>query len=200
MYKTGDGNKLIEDTYSFITYNSSNVVKQIEAIGSLDNKVIIVDEVHNLATLMVNGLRGAGKQGYEIYKFLFEAINSKIIFLTGTPLVNTPFEIAILFNILRGPIEIIIFRISDFSENVIDDYIATLIKDDRIGWVNLNRMNQSLQVILKLNSWDMEFEQTIRFIESKARNYDAYVNFETTDTYKLFPETEEEFENYFFKR
>ena len=45
----------------------------------------------------------------------------------------------------------------------------------------------------------MEFEQTIRFIESKARNYNAYVNFETTIKPTLFPETEEEFESFFVK-
>ena len=198
-YKTSDGNKLIKNTYNFISYNSSTVVKQIESLGSLNNKVIIVDEAHNLATLMVNGLRGTGKQGYEVYKHLFEAKNSKLVFLTGTPLVNTPFEVAILFNILRGPLEIIIFKINNFSEDTVDDYIASLIKDERIGWVEVNRRNQSLQVILKLNSWDMEFEQTIRFVETQARNYNAYVNYELTDGYPLFPENEEEFDSFFIK-
>ena len=198
-YKTSDGNKLIENAYNFISYNSATVVKQIDSLGSLNNKVIIVDEAHNLATLMVNGLRGAGKQGYEIYKYLFEAKNSKLVFLTGTPLVNTPFEIAILFNLLRGPIEIIIFKINNFSEDTVDDYVNVIIRDERIGWVDVNRSNQSLQVILKLNSWDMEFEQTIRFVETQARNYNAYVNYERTDGYPLFPENEEEFESFFIK-
>jgi superfamily II DNA or RNA helicase len=121
------------------------------------------------------------------------------VFLTGTPLVNTPFEVAILFNILRGPLEIIIFKINNFSEDTVDDYIASLIKDERIGWVEVNRRNQSLQVILKLNSWDMEFEQTIRFVETQARNYNAYVNYERTDGYPLFPENEEEFDSFFIK-
>jgi superfamily II DNA or RNA helicase len=198
-YKTLNGDQLIKDKYTFVTYNSVTAVKQIEDIGALNNKVIIVDEVHNLATRMVNGLRGTGKQGYDLYKHLFNAKNSKIVFLTGTPLVNTPFEIAVLFNILRGPIEVIAFRISNFSEDTIDNYIAELIKNERIGWVELERRNQSLLVIMKLNSWDMEFEQTIRFIEFTARKYDAYVNYERTDSYPLFPETEEEFESFFVK-
>ena len=134
---------------------------------------------------MVNGLRGASKNGFEIYKKLLEAKNTKIIFLTGTPIVNTPFEVALLFNILRGPLEIIMFRINNFSEDKIDDYISTLIKNDRIGWADLNRKNQSLQVILKLNSWDMEFEQTIRFIESQARYFDAYVNYDKIEEFSV---------------
>jgi hypothetical protein len=83
--------------------------------------------------------------------YIMKNRNTKIIFLTGTPIVNTPFEVALLFNILRGPLEIIMFRINNFSEDKIDDYISTLIKNDRIGWADLNRKNQSLQVILKLN-------------------------------------------------
>ena len=30
------------------------------------------------------------------------AINAKIVFLTGTPIINYPNEIAVLYNILRG--------------------------------------------------------------------------------------------------
>ena len=198
-YKTDDGNKLINDKYTLLTYKSAYFIKQLEELGSLNNKVIIVDEAHNLATMMVNGLRGMGKQGVEVYKMLLEAKNSKIVFLTGTPLVNTPFEIAILFNILRGYLEVIIFRISNFREENIDDYIATIVNDERIGWAEINRRNQSLSVILKLKSWDMEFEQTVRFIETSARKYEAYVNFETTIKPTLFPETEEEFESFFVK-
>ena len=194
---TPKSNKNIENIYSFITYNASTVLKQIEEIGSLHNKTIIVDEVHNLATLMVNGLRGIGKQGYDIYKKLYEAVNSKIVFLSGTPIVNTPFEIAMLFNILRGPLEVIIFKIT-LSENM-DDYLSVIIKDERIEWADLNRKNQSLYVILKLNSWDMEFEQTIRFIETTSRQYNFYVNYERTDSFSLFPESEEEFESLFIK-
>lgn len=196
-YKNLDGDQLIKEKYNFISYNASNVIKQIEELGSLNNKVIIVDEAHNLATLMVNGLRGMGKQGFEIYKYLLEARNSKIIFLTGTPLVNTPFEIVVLFNILRGPLEVINFRIDDFKEYNIDSYVNILLQDDRIGYVDINRKNKSLIVILKLKSWDMEFEQTIKFIENKATNYNALITFQRTDSYTLFPDKEDDFEKIF---
>jgi len=198
-YKELDGNKLIEEKYTFISYNSSNVVKQIENLGSLNNKVIIVDEAHNLATMMVNGLKGMGKQGLDVYNFLLNAKNTKIIFLTGTPLVNTPFEIAVLFNILRGFLEIVVFRIDNYTENNIDDFTNTLLNDERIGYVELNRKNKSLIVILKLHSWDMEFEQTIRFIENTAKRYNFYANFDSTKKMTLFPETEEEFDSFFIK-
>jgi hypothetical protein len=141
-YQSTDGNKLINEKYTFISHDSPFLMKQLEELGSLNNKIIIVDEAHRLATKIVNGLRGSGKQGVAVYKLLLEAKNSKIVFLTGTPLVNTPFEIAILFNILRGPLEIVVFRISNFSEKSVDDYIATLIADERIGWEHLSQTNE----------------------------------------------------------
>ena len=198
-YSEEGGDKLIDEKYTFITYNSSNVVKQIESLGNLNNKVIIVDEAHNLATMMVNGLKGMGKQGLDVYNHLLNSKNTKIVFLTGTPLVNTPFEIAILFNILRGLLEFVVFRIDQYSEDIIDNFTNTLLEDDRIGFAEINRRNKSLVVILKLNSWDMEFEQTVRFVENTARRYNFYANFDSTKKMTLFPETEEDFEKFFVK-
>jgi len=40
-----------------------------------------------------------------LYKFLLEATNCKIVLLSGTPIINYPNEIAIMFNILRGYIK-----------------------------------------------------------------------------------------------
>ena len=68
--------------------------------GDFDDKVIIVDEVHNL----INTMAGDSPRGKLFYKYFMEAKNAKIIFLTGTPLINTIYESVYLFNILRGPI------------------------------------------------------------------------------------------------
>jgi superfamily II DNA or RNA helicase len=199
LYKEPIGNKLVQERYSFISYNSSNVVAQIDNLGSLDNKIIVVDEAHNLGTMMVNGLSGSGRQGAEVYRKLVEAKNSKLIFLTGTPLVNTPFEVAILFNLLRGLMEVVFFNVKNFSENTIENFLGEIIEDNRIGHVDLNRRNKSFMVLLKVHSWDMEFEQTIRYIEKKAFNYQAILEFSHIDKFTLFPETEEEFNSFFVK-
>ena len=41
----------------------------------------------------------------KLYEYLMTAENAKIILLTGTPIINYPNEIAVLFNILRGYIK-----------------------------------------------------------------------------------------------
>ena len=198
-YKNENGNKHINEKYTFISHNSASFIKKIQEVGSLDNKVIIVDEAHNVATKIVNGLRGTGKQGIEIYKLLLEAKNSKIVFLTGTPLVNTPFEIAIMFNILRGFLEVNIFKIINLQNNVSDSYKSALLQDNRIEWVDINHRNQTMSVILSVNSWDMEFEQSIRTVESTAKEYNSKIYFDRTIKNTLFPDNEDEFENFFIR-
>ena len=59
-----------DDRYSFISYNASNTLTQLKRLGSLDNKVIVIDEVHNLISRLVSGIMGVSKQGKEIYELL----------------------------------------------------------------------------------------------------------------------------------
>ncbi len=40
-----------------------------------------------------------------LYEFLLNADNCRVVLLTGTPIINYPNEIGILFNILRGYIK-----------------------------------------------------------------------------------------------
>ena len=47
----------------------------------------------------------------KLYEYLMSAENCKIVFLTGTPIINYPNEIAILFNMLRGYIKTYYFPI-----------------------------------------------------------------------------------------
>lgn len=81
-------------------FDSGYVVKKI---GSLDNKLLIIDEVHNVLT---NIISEGSKNGARIYEMIMKAKNLKILALSGTPLINDPFEIAPLFNMLRGPMYI----------------------------------------------------------------------------------------------
>lgn len=63
-----------------------------------DNKAIVIDEVHNIISQMI----GSGYNGANLYEMLLRAQNCKIIALSGTPVINTPVEMFVLFNILRG--------------------------------------------------------------------------------------------------
>jgi len=85
-----------------------------------DDKVIIIDEAHNFISRIVNKLgkekdvpldKHGNKEHLpramflKLYEMLLSARNARVVLLTGTPIVNYPNEIAILFNILRGYIK-----------------------------------------------------------------------------------------------
>jgi hypothetical protein len=64
----------------------------------LDNKAVIIDEVHNF----ISRVAGGGYTCKLPYQFMLHAKNLKIIALSGTPAINTPFEIGLLMNLIRG--------------------------------------------------------------------------------------------------
>lgn len=76
-------------------------------LNPFDNKVIIIDEVHDLISTIYSG----SMNGMHIYEMIMKAENLKIILLSGTPMINVPFEITILFNLLNGYIKSFIFEI-----------------------------------------------------------------------------------------
>ena len=96
-------------------------------LNPFDNKVIIIDEVHDLISTIYSG----SMNGMHIYEMIMKAENLKIILLSGTPMINVPFEITILFNLLNGYIKSFIFEIEvkDYSgakreklENILKDF------------------------------------------------------------------------------
>ncbi len=82
--------------FKILSYNTSAIIENLEDTN-LDNKIIIVDECHNLASMMATN----SKIGKFLYKKLLDAKNAKFLFLSGTPILNTPYEISLLFTILR---------------------------------------------------------------------------------------------------
>jgi len=101
--------KMINHKYQFISYNGLrsshlNGMTYGGTINPFSNKVIIIDEAHNFISRIVNKLTRKTSLSMKLYNYLMDAENCKIILLTGTPIINYPNEIAILFNILRGTI------------------------------------------------------------------------------------------------
>ena len=135
-------NNIIETKYNFISLNASNMFKQVSSIGKsqeeidyekslekfndyiggnksfLENSLLIIDEVHNLSNAIKNG----SKNGIKLYDTIMKTKNIKLIFLTGTPVVSSPFEIVPLFNMLKGFIYHLGNKYTLFPENLQEFY------------------------------------------------------------------------------
>ena len=69
-----------------------------------DNKIVVIDEIHNLISMMT---KGNTKIAPYLYELLMRAKNVTLVCLSGTPFINTPFELTILFNLLKSKFLII---------------------------------------------------------------------------------------------
>jgi superfamily II DNA or RNA helicase len=93
---------IIKKRYSFISMDgitSKNMEKYLTD-RILDDAVLVVDEVHNITNSMAKEQPGVRASG--VRRLIMEAKNLKCVFLSGTPMINDPYETAQLFNLLRG--------------------------------------------------------------------------------------------------
>jgi hypothetical protein len=132
--------KMIAHKYRFINYNGLRMSKILEltennTINPFDNSVVIVDEAHNLVSRIVNKLsKKQANISMSLYNLLLKAKNAKIVLLSGTPIINYPNEISILFNILRGYIKSWSFKLDIMAERQINtNYIQSLFKSSVLG-------------------------------------------------------------------
>jgi len=120
-------NSLINDRFRFIHTDDTRVLRKVQPTD-FDNKVVIVDEVHNLT----NNMTKVGGSGAVWYEMMMKAQNAKFIFLTGTPIINKVFEASRMFNILRGYIPVVEIRFQAGLAGVVDSRaIKTALRANR---------------------------------------------------------------------
>ena len=118
-------NKYIDINYNGLQKHHIEEMTHGGKVNPFDNKVVIIDEAHNLVSRISNTGSKRGSIAYRLYHDLMDATNVKIIFLTGTPIINTPREIAILFNMLRGYIKTWTFSLEPSTSDKINTEILT---------------------------------------------------------------------------
>ena len=198
------GNRDIKEYYTFISYNASNVLKQLEAYGSLDNHVIIVDESHKLISMMANSMQGMSKQGRAIYEQLLNAKNSKIVFLSGTPINTEAFEAALMFNVLRGIIEMQVFMIQSVDEKrygptwALNKFEGLMMELEEVDYIEINKQNRLMTIHLRnVMSYDPQFSEVIEKVTEASSKAGVMISFDKTHNFPLFPSDLEEFQRYF---
>ena len=126
-------NAMIRTKYTDINYNGMNMKKMELLTGNFtrnpfDNSVIIIDEAHNFVSRIVNKIKKKDSISYMLYDYLMKATNARVVLLTGTPIINYPNEIGVLFNILRGYIKTWSIRIlAKTAETLNEDKILNIL-------------------------------------------------------------------------
>ena len=127
----------------------------------------------------------------KLYEFLLSAQNCRLVFLTGTPIINYPNEIGIMFNMLRGYIKTFQLKLQIHSGKVdlsiLKRYLEPIRNIDYIqykslpptltitrnphGFVNNINKGQYSGVSLSLREFgmltDVEFMRSIKGILNK---------------------------------
>jgi hypothetical protein len=95
----------------FVHYDAPNADKQfLQALRESDSKnqnIYIFDEAHNFIRNVYSNLtKMTGKRASSIYNHIVQEKknpknSSRVILLSGTPAINEPFELALMFNLLK---------------------------------------------------------------------------------------------------
>jgi len=152
---------IIRNRYTFISYNGLTK-KLITNLGKspFDNSFIIIDEVHNFASRIVNG----SVLARDLYAKMMNAIDCRIILLSGTPIINNPYEIATILNLIRGYINVYEINLLKNSAHLNeDDFINQLKKENILSIVDdffIDNENKKILISFLPNGFKKEHNST----------------------------------------
>lgn len=146
---------ILNQRFTFINYNginSQNVDRILpkDEPNQFDDSVIIIDEAHNLIGNVVNDREIKKK----LYDRIYHSKRTKVVCLSGTPIINRPNEVAVLLNLLRGPIERVIIPTKNavsWDEGMITGFLKKLPDVDTIEYNSVKR-----SILLTRNPPDFE--------------------------------------------
>mgnify|MGYP001180283377 CR=1 FL=1 len=190
-------NEMLLKKYKFINYNGMRqehldrmITESEQMTGTsnpFDNKVIIIDEAHNFVSRIVNKLKSKKTSlSTQLYELILSATNCRVVFLTGTPIINYPNEIGVLFNMLRGYIKTFYLKLdtSEASQTINQKYIMEIFKKEKLldyveyspsrttlivtrnpfGFVNKAKMKDKKRIYAGVSANDAGLQDDRRFI------------------------------------
>lgn len=205
---------MIDERFQFVHSDNTSLWKKFNP-EFINNKIVIWDEVHNLGNTMASKSQNAEK----FYNMFMNAKNVKIIFLSGTPIINRIFEITKIYNILRGYMSVLEIQFKSTFDTGIDysklqynlkqnKYVDQIIinkgkKQIKItktpdNFITGNDIKGNKGIIYKPNEnidSDKFKEDITKIIQTMGYKFNIIEKNET-----CFPEDEEVFEQLFYNR
>jgi len=152
---------IIRNRYRFISYNGLTK-KLVDELGktAFDNSFVIIDEVHNFSSRIVNG----SKLARDVYSKIMAANDCKVILLSGTPIINNPYEIATIVNLIRGYMNVYELSLSKTTDIIDDNILNKKLKDSKfneiIDEITIDNANKKILISLLPNGYKKESENT----------------------------------------
>lgn len=81
--------------FMFYSFNWREMARYLPT--NLNKSIIVVDEVH----VVINGARNKSETYLKLYNLILNSKRSKILLLTGTPIYGSPFDAALLTNLIK---------------------------------------------------------------------------------------------------
>jgi len=135
-----------------------------------DNTLIIIDEVHNFMSQICNG----SNNGTILYEMFMRSKNCKIVALSGTPIINSPFEASVLFNLLKGYTTYITMPLKSKPDIVFDQSVLNgfLSKYPDIDRYEVNILSKNISITRMPNG----FRKNLPLDPDSVVNDDTYLN------------------------
>jgi len=199
---------IIKHNYSFINYNGvseKDIKEKYTNPNFFDNKVVIIDEVHNF----ISGVSNNSKITTSLYKLLMKSTNLKLILLSGTPIINTPNEIAYTINLLKGPQFIYTLEVNEKDEGVLSTILDNISQIDtyqieiksKISIIHITLLPNSFNKIHNKISFNdlnvLSNSQIIEGIINKLDSYKVKTLKVSNSKYDILPTSNDDFNKFF---
>lgn len=176
----------------FIAYNSPNASEIFKRIWTAtritsDQSLFIIDEVHNFISNVVSNKQKGKGRSLETYDLLVDELkrnkNSRILALSATPVINQPYELGVLFNLLNNGI---------FPDNE-EDFKAWFVRADPFPAINPKTKNLFQRRIVGLVSYYIGATPDL-YATQKTYEIDINMPAVTRVTYEYWEAIEDEIE------
>lgn len=209
---------LIKEKYTYINYNGITQqtwkTKYKKNGNPFDNSTIIVDEAHNFVSRIVNKInKGKSSISVELYEEMMSAENCRIILLTGTPFINYPYELGVLFNLIHGYTYILELTLNTKKMVNLSYFEDLLRKEGVIDFIEYNDTKKKLRILKNPYGFLKQPDGRVLYTKEKQLYFsdfsDYIVNllkkssevFTVTDVthskLKHLPDTQKDFDHYF---
>ena len=213
---------MIQHKFVYISYNgiTDKIWKERysknDTVNPFHNSTIIIDEGHNFVSRIVNKINSQKTSvSTKMYENIMGAENCNVAVLSGTPLINYPCELGVLFNLIGGYNITYEFKINHvtgkfLSQKRLNEILREENKSIDLIEYNSNesllRITQNPYGFVTQNDHTIKYDDNIGeitsvdFIEKTIKilkNHKYKLSEPKVFKYKKFPDNDQEFNKYF---